>query len=149
MSETVVVGYDGSEPASHALDRAIETVKEAGGSVVVVVVEAFPFDPGAPGDTADLTAVRPPTDFMANEPSPDMQTAIDDATKRAGEAGVESFTVWAFGDPAKTMVDAAREHRATKIMIGADHHGFFGRLLGQDVEAEVKREADCEVIVVK
>jgi nucleotide-binding universal stress UspA family protein len=47
------------------------------------------------------------------------------------------------------MVDAAREHRATKIMIGADHHGFFGRLLGQDVEAEVKREADCEVIVVK
>jgi nucleotide-binding universal stress UspA family protein len=149
MSETVVVGYDGSDPAGRALDRAIETAKEGGGSVVVVVVEAFPLDPGAPGDTADLTAVRPPTDFMANQPSPDMQAAIDDAEKRAETAGVESSTVWAFGDPARTMVDAAREHHAAKIFIGADHHGFFGKLLGQDVEAEVKREADCEVIVVK
>ena len=50
--------------------------------------------------------------------------------------------------PARLIVDAARDHGATKIMIGADHHGFLGRLFGDDVEAEVKREAGCEVVVV-
>ena len=34
------------------------------------------------------------------------------------------------------------------VMVGADHHGFLGRLFGNDVEAEVKREASCEVVVV-
>ena len=33
-------------------------------------------------------------------------------------------------------------------MIGATSHGLFGRMFGDDTEAEVKREAGCEVVVV-
>lgn len=153
MGETIVVGFDGGEVSGRALDAAIETVKGAGGSVVVVVVEAFPVDPGAPSMYGlDLTAVREPTPLMSPEPSPEIQAVIDEGTRRVEAAGVEASYVWAFGDPARTIVDAAREHEAAKIVIGADHHGFFGRLLGGDVEAEVKRETrltQIEVVVVE
>jgi nucleotide-binding universal stress UspA family protein len=150
MSETVVVGFDGSDGAERALDRAIEAAKSAGGSVVVVVVEAMPVDPGAPSMYGlDLTAVREPTPLMAPEPSPAVEAVIERAESRVDAAGVEGTFVWGFGDPARTIVDAARENAATKIFVGADHHGFLGRLFGGDVEAGVRREADCEVVVVE
>jgi nucleotide-binding universal stress UspA family protein len=150
VSETIVVGFDGGEVSGRALDRAIDTVKSGGGSVVVVVVEAMPVDPGAPSMYGlDLTTVREPTPLMSPEPSPEMEAVIQQAEKRVDAAGVEGTFVWAFGDPGRTIVDAARDNQATKIMVGADHHGFLGRLFGADVEAEVKREADCEVVVVE
>jgi nucleotide-binding universal stress UspA family protein len=150
VSETIVVGFDGGEVSGRALGQAIESVKSAGGKVVVVVVEAMPFDPGAPSMYGvDLTAVREPTPLMPNEPSPEIEAVIEEAEKRVDEAGVEAKFVWAFGDPARLIVDAARDHGATKIVVGADHHGFLGRLLGADVEAEVRRETNCEVVVVE
>jgi len=150
MAETIVVGFDGGEASGRALDRAIETVDAAGGSVVVVVVEAMPVDPRAPSMYGlDLTTVREPTPLVATEPSPEIEAVIEEAEQRVDAAGVTGTFVWGFGDPGRTIVDAARDNKATKIMVGADHHGFLGRLFGADVEAEVRREADCEVVVVE
>ena len=56
--------------------------------------------------------------------------------------------VWGVGDPAQVIVDTAREHGASRIIVGAHHHGFLGRLFGEDVDAEVQRAADCEVVLV-
>ena len=33
-------------------------------------------------------------------------------------------------------------------LLGGHHHGFFGRMFGEDVAGEVKREAGCKVLVV-
>ena len=73
---------------------------------------------------------------------------MEQARQQLEAAGVTAEYVWGVGDPARVIVDAARDAGAAKIIIGADHHGFFGRLFGDDVEAEVKREAGCEVVVV-
>lgn len=148
MSETIVVGFDGKDASGRALDRAIEIVKGAGGKVVVVSVEFEVFDPGAPGMNLDLTTIREPTPLVALEPSDELEAVIEEAEKRVDAAGVEGIFVWAYGDPGRIIVDAARDHGATKILIGADHHGFVGRLLGDDTEDEVKRETDVEVVVV-
>ena len=56
--------------------------------------------------------------------------------------------MWGLGDPGKLIVDTAGERDAAKIVIGATSHGLFGRMFGDDTEAEVKREAGCEVVVV-
>ena len=56
--------------------------------------------------------------------------------------------VWAVGEPADAIIGAAKDHRASLIVIGSHHHGFFSRLLGTDVAAGLKREADCDVLVV-
>jgi nucleotide-binding universal stress UspA family protein len=33
------------------------------------------------------------------------------------------------------------------IVLGEHHHGLLGNLFGEDVDAEVLREAGCEVIL--
>jgi nucleotide-binding universal stress UspA family protein len=150
MSETIVVGYDGKEPSERALERAIETVKEAGGNIVLVVVDYMPVDPGVvSGYNLDLAALRPPVPLATGDPPPPLKAVIDEGMKRIEAGGVAGDFVWGVGDPARTIVDTAQDVGATKVMIGSDHHGFLGRLLGEDVQAEVEREAGCEVVVVE
>ena len=55
---------------------------------------------------------------------------MDRASKRAAELGVSADCVWGVGDPAQVIVDTAKERGASKIMVGAHHHGFLGRLFG-------------------
>jgi nucleotide-binding universal stress UspA family protein len=155
MTETIVVGYDGQEGSDRALDRAIETVEDAGGAVIVVVAEEIPPVPYEPtttfGGTYDATmfelargAALPDPD----KPLPGVQEIIDRAQQRLAARGVEGESTWAIGDPAQVILDAARDRNATKIIVGSHHHGFLARLFSEDVEEEVRRYADCEVIVV-
>jgi nucleotide-binding universal stress UspA family protein len=155
MSETIVVGYNGEEQSDLALDRAIETVKRAGGSVIVVVAEEIPPVPYEPttsfGGSYDATMFEvagPETILDPEQPMPGVQEMIDRAQQRLDAGGVAGESTWAIGDPAQVILDAARDRNATKIIVGAHHHGFFARLFSEDIEAEVKRYADCEVIVV-
>ena len=156
MSETIVVGYDGQERSDRVLERAIETVKADGGKLIVVVVEELPPEPYL------SAAGLGPYDFSRYEfalslsppdlehPLPGVVEIMDRAGKHVAEMGVSADCLWGVGDPAQVIVDSAREHGATKIMVGAHHHGFFGRLFGgEDVDAEVQHAALCEVVLVE
>jgi nucleotide-binding universal stress UspA family protein len=138
MGETVVVGYDGQDRSDRVLARAIEVVKADGGKLVVVVAEPGVYRFGLPISGPDF-----------ERPLPGAQESIDRARKRLDEAGVSAECRWGVGDPAQVIVDAAREHDASRIMIGAHHHGFFERTFGEDVDAEVQRAAQCEVVLVE
>jgi nucleotide-binding universal stress UspA family protein len=148
MGETVVVGYDGNEPAKRALDYAIAEAKASGGRLVIAVSWSMPLNPtlsrGSLGFELEPPApvVQPLTEPAALKP------IIDEALARATAAGVSAESVYGVGDPARTIVDAARDHQASKIVIGHDHHTWFGKLFGDNVEAGVRREAGCDVVVV-
>ena len=71
-----------------------------------------------------------------------------EARQRIEAAGLTADYAWAAGEPADAIVGEARDRKADLIVIGSHHHGFLARLLGTDVEAEVKRTAGCDVIVV-
>jgi nucleotide-binding universal stress UspA family protein len=149
MAETIVAGFDGGEASSRALDRAIETVKAAGGKVVVVVVDYEPIDPGVPSlGNYDPITPHEPYALVDTEPTPAVEAKLEEAEKRVDAAGVDGIFVWASGDPGRIIVDAARDNAATKIMIGPDHHGPVGRAFGDDIEDEVKDETGIEVVVV-
>jgi nucleotide-binding universal stress UspA family protein len=155
MGETIVVGYNGEEQSDLALDRAIDEVREAGGSVIVVVAEEIPPIPYEPttsfGGTYDATMFEvagPATMPDPDTPTPGVQEIMDRAEQRLAAGGVAGESTWAIGDPAQVILDAARDRQATKIIVGSHHHGFFARLFSEDIEAEVKRYADCDVIVV-
>ena len=47
------------------------------------------------------------------------------------------------------IVNTARERKARLIVVGTHHHGFLSRVFGADVAGDVRREADCEVLVVE
>ena len=57
--------------------------------------------------------------------------------------------VWAAGDPGRQIVDLATDRGASLIVIGGHHEGFFGRTFGLSIQDEVKKHADCDVIVVE
>jgi nucleotide-binding universal stress UspA family protein len=146
MAKTIVVGYDGREPAQHALERAITEAKTAHGRLVIVAVEAVPLDPNIPPNFGTLDDIPPPQSPPVEPPA--IRALIAEATRRAKAEGVRADYVWTIGDPAQTIVDVARDNHASTIVVGSHHHNLLARLLGQDVAAAVKHEADCDVLVV-
>ncbi len=147
MTETIVVGYDADEPAKRALERAIEEAKAAHARLLIVAVEVMPLDPYAPATFGTLDD-SPPTLAPFVEP-PALRGVTAEAMSRAEAEGVPAEYVWAVGDPARSIVDAARDNGASKIIVGSHHHSLLQRLLGQDVAAAVEHDANCDVIVVE
>jgi nucleotide-binding universal stress UspA family protein len=143
---TVLVGYDDSEPARHALDRALAEARERSARLVVVSVLELPLDPNAPrnfGTLGDGPAAR----AGAGLPSR-LEPVIAHAEERIGAEGVPADLLWAAGNPAEVIVELAQERHVSLVVLGAHHHGLFGRLLGTDVAEEVERRAGADVLVV-
>ena len=134
--KTIVVGYDGTEPAQRALERAAELASAFGSrlivtSVVEVVMSAAPRSIGtAPEDegthAAKLAAAKA---FLA-------------------EKGLEADYIEALGHPAESIVDAAVERGADMIVIGTREPGFVQRLIGNSVSNAVANKAHCDVLIV-
>ena len=143
----VVVGFDDKEPARRALERAIEEAKERNAQLVVVAVEELPLNPEGPQNFGSLD--DEPMRMIPLVAPPDLQEAFDDARRRIEEAGVEADYLWAAGDPAQVIADAARERKASMVVLGAHHHRFMDSLFGTDVPAEVERELGADVVVVE
>jgi transposase-like protein len=53
------------------------------------------------------------------------------------------------GDPGREIIDLAKDRSASLIVIGGHHEGFFRRTFAMSIQDEVKKHADCEVIVVE
>jgi nucleotide-binding universal stress UspA family protein len=146
MAATIVVGYDDKEPAQRALDRAIEETKAARGRLVVVSVVEMPLNPEGPQNFGTLD--DSPARMIPLVLPPELEPVQEQARARANAAGLDPELVWAVGDPAKEIVDAARERKATLVVVGSHHHSFMGRLFGTDIAASVKEDLGAEVIVV-
>jgi nucleotide-binding universal stress UspA family protein len=143
----ILVGYDASDGARRALDRASAEAQAGGHSkVTVVAIAEMPLDPtvsryfGTPGDISAREG-RP------LDAPPEVVAHLEEARATLATAGIAADLSWAAGEPGRAIVDAARAVRADVIIVGEHHHGFLGTLFGADVAAEVKREAGCDVIV--
>ena len=79
---------------------------------------------------------------------PALEPVIAEAKAKARAAGVSAQVVWAVGDPAREIVDLARLHHASTVVVGAHHHRFMESVFGGDVTGEVRRTASCDVVVV-
>ncbi len=147
MARTIVVGFDASDAASRALDRAIDEARASQGQLVVVAVDEMPLNPEGPQNfgTLDDSPARMIPLVQPDELEPILSAARD----RVEAAGVSADYLWAAGEPTEEILGAARERKADVIVLGAHHHGFFGRLFGADVAGGIRREADCDVLVVE
>lgn len=143
---SVLVGYDGSDAAVRALERA---AAEAGGRhrrLLVLAVLEMPLDPRDPRQFGTAGDGTPDTGPF--EAPPEIRDLLADARDRLAGMGVAADLLWAPGEPARLIVDVAAAHDATTIVVGHHHHGMLGRLFGTDVAADVERHAGCEVVVV-
>ena len=145
---TVIVGYDGSDGSGRAMARAADEAREHHERLVVLAVLELPLDPNDPRNFG--TPATEPRDGPLHAP-PQVIEALDDARREltSSHADVTVDYLWAPGEPANLIVETARERKARLIVVGTHHHGFLSRVFGADVAADVRREADCEVLVVE
>ena len=77
------------------------------------------------------------------------EAAMTEVLARGRAHGVAtSFLIWE-GDPAESIIEAARSEGADLILIGNRGHSGMGRVLIGSVSDEVVRSAHCPVIVVR
>jgi nucleotide-binding universal stress UspA family protein len=134
MSDTIVVGYDGSDTAKAALAYAAACVGPAGNLVVAHVLTS-------------------PTMFMDTE----YYDAAFDRAREGGEtlmreledllAGAPAEFHVLEGPPARTLVELAREKDADEIVVGSRGFGAGRALLGS-VSHALLHETDRPLVIL-
>ena len=136
--KVIVVGYDGTEPAKRALERAAELSKAFGARVIVASVA--PLLIGATGrGIGPYDPVDPPEEHRAH---------LAEAEQLLAELGVQPEVQLAVGAPPREIAEIAETHAADLIVVGTRDLGFFERLLGLSVSDGVVHRAHCDVLIV-
>ena len=133
--KTIIVGYDDSEPAKRALDRAAELAAKFGSRLVV---------------TSVVPVVTPAVArSVGTDPeSPDHAAQLAAAKAQLASTGLQAEYVEALGHPAEAIVEAAQTHGADLIVVGTRELSLVQRLFGNSVSNAVANKARCDVLIV-
>jgi nucleotide-binding universal stress UspA family protein len=131
--QTIVVGYDDSEPANRALDRATELIDDGGTLILVSAIHMLAGKGGMGFDPIEKETF-------------DQQ--LDAAKARLAEKGIAATTVEGMGDPARVITEQAKEAGADLIVVGNGHKNLLERLLFGSVSDGVSHRTNCDVLVV-
>ena len=142
MMQTIVVGYDGTEGAELALERAVSVAEVFASHLVVAVVEQVVDAAAAPVGMGEVPLVEPLGGGWARE------SQIERARALLDPRGVSYEIVSPVGNVAAEIVDVADEHGADLIVVGTTEPGLLERLFVGSVSGSVARTANCDVLVV-
>jgi nucleotide-binding universal stress UspA family protein len=135
--QTIVVGYDETEPSKRALDRAADLAESFGAKLIVTSVAPVMISTGRSMGPVD------PTDTPAEHVA-ELQHAGEHLSGRKIDVEYQP----AIGEPADTILDVAEEQKADMIVVGTREPNVLERLLGQSVSGAVSRRAHCDVLIV-
>jgi nucleotide-binding universal stress UspA family protein len=131
----IVVGYDGSDGAKRALDRAVALAGNDGQLTVVAAAETHIRTGITQGGHLD------PSEFEQRRDD------LEAAKKLLSDRGVEAETVAAQGDPGEAILNIAKD--ADLVVVGSRGLNPFQRLLLGSVSSKVVHRAECDVLVVR
>jgi len=134
--KTIIVGYDDSEPAKRALERAAELAEAFGSKIIVTSV--VPVVTSAAGRSIGTE----PEDEGAHT------AQLGEARTYLAGRGIVADYIEALGHPAESIVEAAIDRGADMIIVGTREPGFAQRLLGNSVSDAVAHRAHCDVLIV-
>ena len=162
--KTLVVGYDGSDAAEHALRRAAEIAEVFSARLIVVSVSGSAYVPAPVSALEPTTEIVPPAAAGAAaaagtvpplEPAPAApeleelaRRQLEQARMSLASRKVETEYVVELGDPAQRLLEVADQRDADLIVVGSRDRGFLERLLGQSVDEAVARRAERDVLLV-
>jgi nucleotide-binding universal stress UspA family protein len=135
--QTIIVGYDGTDPAKRALERAVDLAKAFDSKLVITSVGAVTTPAGGRSLGAD--------------PQDEAEVVMGDlaaAKSYLDERGLTADYIDAVGHPADSIVAAAGDRNADLIVVGTRELGFVQRMLGNSVSEGVSHRAHCDVLIV-
>jgi nucleotide-binding universal stress UspA family protein len=161
--DRIIVGYDGSEEAERALERAAELAQALAASLLVVsVARSFwlaetvptveqaeapvPVIPAAAGTGAPLPLPLP--EESRPEPKELAQLQLERARMTLTRKRVAAEYLAEVGDAAERLLALGQERGADLIVVGSREHGFLDRLLKRRVDKAVAAHAGCDVLLV-
>jgi len=145
MFERIVVGTDGSDTASRAVETAVGLAKLANARLEIVsAYEPVPqsrLRDEAEGMSGDLSHTINPRE--------DVEFVLNKAAGLAKQEGVDVVTHPREGDPADAILDVAEENDADLVLVG--NKGMTGarRFLLGSVPNKISHHAPCDVWIVK
>ncbi|HYW84965.1 MAG TPA: universal stress protein [Spirochaetia bacterium] len=140
--ERIIVGYDGSNNAQRALERAIELAKQSKGELrIVVVADIVSYAATASG------GIYKRFNEQARENAVNLASAALDAAKLAGVKDV--YASDEEGQPADMILTLATEYKVNLIVVGRRGMRALERFLMGSVSTAVINNAKCDVLVVK
>lgn len=132
----IVLAYDGSDGAKHALDIAHGIARENDEVTVVGVAEGIPL-----------------FGYAGTLPSPEQEEARDrhlaEAERALAGLGVSISIAPHSGDPATVILDVAEKKSADLIVMGTRGLGTAERWLIGSVSDKVLHHARCSVLVAR
>jgi len=136
VSESIVVGTDGSDTAKRAVAEAVRLAKALGAELHVVSA----YEPLRGAHVAGTSEVAPLPDDVVDST---LEQAA--AVGRFSDVAVRTHAVRS--DPAEALIDLAAEVGASMIVVG--NQGMHGakRILGS-VPNTVSHRARCNVLIV-
>jgi nucleotide-binding universal stress UspA family protein len=141
MSDSIVVGTDGSSTAKQAVSEAVRIARALGAPLHVVSA----FEPvhakvtGAPDGAAKVW-----------QPLPDdqVENILSEAVAGVRMSGVEATPHAVRKDPAEALIAVAEEIGATMIVVGSKGMHGARRLALGNVPNKVSHRARCNVLIV-
>jgi nucleotide-binding universal stress UspA family protein len=142
---SIVVGTDGSETATRAVEAAVELAQLSGATLELVSA----YEPvSGQRLREEARQVPPDLQWMINRRA-DVDATLQQAAERARDAGVGAQTYAREGDPADAILDVAEELGADLIVVG--NKGMTGakRFLLGSVPNKVSHHAPCAVMIIR
>jgi nucleotide-binding universal stress UspA family protein len=135
--QTILVGYDDSDTAGRALERAATLAKALGAALIVTSVAPVTETTG--GRSLGADPVEPASKHLAE---------LHAARVYLDGQGLTATYIEAVGHEGGALVAAANESNADLIVVGASAHGFLQRLLGSSIADTVVHHAHADVLIV-
>jgi nucleotide-binding universal stress UspA family protein len=135
--QTILVGYDDSETAGRALERAAMFAKALDAALVVTSVA--PVTETAVGRSLGAD----PTDSGG-----DHLRELACARNYLEQQGLRASYIEAVGHEGEGLLAAAADRGADLIVVGAAHASVIGRIFSSSVSDTVAHRATCDVLIV-
>ena len=146
MYETILVGTDGSETATRAVEKAAQLAASFDGKLLIVTA----YQP-VPQSQVDAEKRGAPEDIAwAINPREKVDTILSEAKSLAGEQGARTVETHAVeGSATDAILDAADKFEALVIIVGSVGLTGAKRFLLGSVPSRVIHHATVDVLVVR
>ena len=139
MFQRILIAWDASRPAQHALDLAVDLARRYDGEIIAVSIAQSPTH-------AETREDREESVQAARE---HLQATLGDLRDRADRIGVPLEHVIVNGShPADDILRFAREHAVDLIVVGRHSKGRAGRLLLHGLSERFAQSAPLPVLIV-
>ena len=135
--QKILVGYDDSDTAGRALERAATLAKALGATLTVTSVAPITETTG--GRSLGADPIESPAKHLAE---------LHTAHVYLDSQGLTATYIEAVGHEGGALVAAATESGADLIVVGATHSSLIGRLISPTVTDTVTHHARCDVLIV-